>query len=477
MTARARLRGFAEPAQKAKDLPIRISLVYSLRVGMGVTQRSRELPPGPRAPAPINTARILKRPLRTLLGWRERYGDVFTVRVLLYGVGVHVCDPSAIREMLTGDQSDLHAGEANAALAPALGESSVLTLDGPEHLRQRKLLLPPLQKSAMHGFQATIRDIAAAEIGDWREGERFVMRERMGALTFDVIAHVVFGVTAPDRIERLRSALETLLGAPAVFVMPQVLRRDLGRWSPWGWLLRRVEDADALLYEEIAQRRAAPDLEDRTDVLSLLLRVRDEDGLPMSDVELRDQLMAMLLAGHETTAVGLSWAFDLLLNNPRVLDRLRDEIAGDDDTYLNAVITETLRVRPVVPITGRLLTEPRTIGGWELPAGIRVHPAIAVIHMREDLYRQPGEFRPERFLEGETESYGWLPFGGGIRRCVGASLAQAEMTEVIRAVVSSVELEPTRPGPESVVMHGFTMVPRHGTRVAVARSSRRSAMV
>jgi cytochrome P450 len=425
------------------------------------------LPPGPRAPAAINMARLVQRPLESLVGWRERYGDVYTVPLLVFGVGVYVCDPDAIREMLTGDQSDLRAGEANAPLSPVLGERSVLILDGREHLRQRKLLLPPFQGSAIQNFRTVIREVAEAEVDRWREGERFVMRERMRALTFEVIVRAVFGVTERERIERLRSALVSLLGMQAMFVLPNALRRDLGRWSPWGQFQRRLKAADALLYEEIARRRSETDLEDRTDVLSLLLRARDEEGEPMSDIELRDELMTMLLAGHETTATGLAFAFDLLLRNPRVLSRLRDELAGEDDTYLDAVVTETLRLRPVIDAAERTLSKPRTIGGWDLPAGIRVYPAIVVVQLREDLYPRPHEFRPERFVEEEATSYAWLPFGGGIRRCIGAALAQAEMAEVIRTVVSRVDLETTRPDPEPVVMRGITLVPRHGTPVRV----------
>jgi cytochrome P450 len=257
-----------------------------------------------------------------------------------------------------------------------------------------------------------------------------------------------------------------------IFVMPHALRRDLGRWSPWGQFRRRLKAADSLIYEEIGRRRGATDLEDRTDVLSLLLRARDEDGGAMTDVELRDELMTMLLAGHETTATGLAFAFDLLMREPRVLSRLRDELSGEDDTYLDAVVTESLRLRPVIDANERTLTKPRTIGGWDLPAGIRVYPAIVVVQLREDLYPQPHEFRPERFIEEEAKSYSWLPFGGGIRRCIGAALAQAEMAEVIRTVVSRADLEPTRPGREPVVMRGITLVPRHGTPVLVRRVAR-----
>ena len=429
------------------------------------------LPPGPRAPATVNSVRMARRPLQSLLGWRERYGDVFTVPLLVFGVGVYVCDPDAIRGMMTGDQSDLHAGEANEPLSPVLGKKSVLILDGPEHLRQRKLLLPPFQGSAVQHFRTVIREVAEAEVGRWQPGETFVMRDRMRALTFEVIARAVFGVTERERIERLRTALVALIDMQMTFLMPSALRRDLGGWSPWGRFQRRLKAADALLYEEISRRRSEPDLENRTDVLSLLLRARDEDDRPMSDVELRDELMTLLLAGHETTATGLAFAFDLLPRNPRVLDRLRDEVDGGGDTYLDAVVTESLRLRPVIDAAERTLMKPRTIDGWDLPAGIRVYPAIAVVHLREDLYPQPHEFRPERFIDEEARSYSWLPFGGGIRRCIGAALAQAEMAEVIRTVVSRVDLEPTRPEPEPVVMRGITLLPRHGTPVEVRRLS------
>jgi cytochrome P450 family 135 len=436
-----------------------------------VSRRGRygPLPPGPAAPAAINTLRLVQRPMESLLGWRERYGDVFTVPLLVFGVGVYVSDPVAIRGMLTGDQSDLHAGEANAPMSPVLGDKSMLILDGREHLRHRRLLLPPFQGSAVHNFRTVIRDVAETEVSRWRVGERFAVRDRMRALTFEVIVRAVFGVTEAARIERLRAALVSLLDMTNIFMLPERLRHELGGWSPWGRFQRRLRVADALLYEEIARRRADPDLEQRTDVLSLLLRARDEDGEPMSDRELRDELMTMLLAGHETTATGLAFAFDLLPRNPQVLARLRDELDGGDDAYLDAVVTETLRLRPVIDAAERTLTKPRTIGGWDLPAGIRVYPAIAVVHRREDLYPQAERFRPERFLEGKAESYAWLPFGGGIRRCIGAALAQAEMAEVIRTVVTRVDLEPTRPDSDPIVMRGVTLVPRHGTPVAVTR--------
>ena len=430
------------------------------------------LPPGPRAPAWVNHIRLTTRPIESLLSWHERYGDAVTVPLLIFGTGVYVRDPDAIRAMFTGDQSDHHAGEANAPLSVVLGERSVLVLDGPEHLRQRRLLLPSFQGAAVHGYRKIIREVAAAEVARWRVGDRFAMRNRMRALTFEVIARVVFGVYEPERIARLHKALTAVLDAAPLIVLPALLRRDLGRFTPGGHLARLLKRADALVYEEVARRRQVPDLADRDDALSLLLSARDEDGQPMSDVELRDELMTMLLAGHETTATALAFAFDLLLHNHTVLARLADELADESDAYLNAVVAEALRLRPVIDAAERTLMRPMTIAGHDLPAGIRVYPNITAVHLREDLYPEPTAFRPERFLDGRTQSYSWLPFGGGIRRCIGAALAQAEIAEVLRVVLPRVTLRASRAHLDPVVMRGITLVPRHGTHVEVTARTR-----
>jgi len=426
----------------------------------------------------VNTVRFARRPLDCLIEWQRRYGDVFTVKLLVFGTGVYVGDPDEIRAMFTGDQSDLLAGEANAPLSMILGESSVLVLDGPEHLRQRKLLLPPFQGSHVKEFRDVIRELAEAEVGGWRDGDEFPIRERMRALTFEVICRAVFGVTEPQRVERLRAALLALIDMGPLLLIPEALRRiPLGPLGPWARFRRRLAAADALLYEEIELRRSESDLEQRTDVLSLLLRAHDEEGQPMSDLELRDELFTMLGAGHETTATALAFAFDLLLHNPETMARLRDELGSGDDAYLEAVGTETLRLRPVIDAAERTLTRPRVIAGYELPAGIRVYPGIALVHRRADLYPEPERFRPERFLDGKVESYSWIPFGGGIRRCIGAALAQVEIAEGIRTVVERVELEALSPEPDPVVLRNITLAPKHGAPVRVARklAPRRSA--
>jgi cytochrome P450 len=419
----------------------------------------------------VNSVRFAYRPLAVLREWRRRFGDVFTVRLLGFGAGVYVADPEAIRGLFTGDQSDLKAGEANSFMEPVLGAHSVLVLDGPEHLRQRRLLLPPFQGSRVAAFREVIRDVAEREIAGWVPGAELVLRERMRALTFEVICRAVFGVTQRDRVEGLRGPLVAVVDSSPLFMVSRAARADLGPLSPGGRFVRRLRAADAVLHKEIERRRSEPDLAERSDVLSLLLTARDEHGEAMTSSELRDELFTMLAAGHETTATGLAFAFELLLRNPGVLARLREELeAGEDDAYLDAVVKETLRLRPVLDAAERTLSAPRTVAGWELPAGVKVYPGIALVHMREDLYPRAREFRPERFLEDEAESYSWLPFGGGVRRCIGAALAQAEMAEVLRIAVPAVELRPLRERPDPVVLRGITLAPRHGVQVTVERS-------
>ena len=426
------------------------------------------LPPGPRAPSPLLTAQFVRRPREMLRRWQAKYGDAFTVKFVGFGQGVYVADPEAIRELFTGDQSDLLAGEANSFLEPIVGKHSVLVLDGPEHLRQRRLLLPPFQGSRVAGFRSVVREAAEREIDGWRPGSEIVLRDRMRALTFDVICRAVFGVTEPARVERLRTALAAVIDTNTLIIAFSALRKDLGPWSPGGRFKRRLAAADALLYEAIERRRGEPDLDERTDVLSLLMRARDEDGLAMSDEELRDELFTMLGAGHETTATSLSFAIEALLRHPDKLAALRAAIEEDGgDAWLEAVMRETMRLKPVIDAAERTLTKPRRVAGYDLPPGVKVYPAIVLVHHRADLYENPDSFRPERFLESEPESYAWLPFGGGIRRCIGAALAQAEMIEALRVIVPRVELEAVRDEEDPVVLSGVTLAPKHGVPVRV----------
>ena len=381
--------------------------------------------------------------------------------------------------MFTGDQSDLLAGEANSPLSPVLGQSSVLVLDGAEHMRQRKLLLPPFQGSAVNAFREVIREVAAAEIAGWREGDEFPIRERMRALTFEVICRAVFGVTEPERVERLRAALLAVIDMGALFFAPSVHpdRRGPSARGADSAPPRRRRRAD------LRGDRAPPasrDLEERTDVLSLLLRARDEDGRADERPSSSATSCSRCSPPGTRRPRPASRSPSTCCRATRTSGPPPRRAEGGDDDYLDAVVTETLRIRPVIDAAERTLAKPRTICGYDLPAGIRVYPAIACVHRREDLYPQADRFRPERFLDEATASYTWLPFGGGIRRCIGAALAQAEMAEVIRAVVRTVDLEPVRPELDPVVMRGITMVPKHGTPIrvrSVASRSRRAEPV
>jgi cytochrome P450 len=428
------------------------------------------LPPGTRAPSPIQTALFVRWPRQMLTRWHRRYGDAFTTHYLTFGRGVYVADPAAIKELFTGDQSDLLAGDANSFLEPILGKHSVLVLDGPEHMRQRKLLLPPFQGSRVNAFRSVVREVAEREVDRWHAGDELVMRDRMRALTFEVICRAVFGVTEPERVERLRAAFANLLDSSTILMALPLMQRDFGRWSPGHRFQRKLRAVDNLLYEEIERRRGETDLDERTDVLSLLMVARDEDGNAMSDAELRDELVTMLGAGHETTATSLAFAIELLMRHPGKLAALRAAIAEDGgDAWLEAVMRETMRVRPVIDAAERTLTKARRVAGYYLPPGVKVYPAIYLVHQRPDLYPAPERFEPERFLGTDAESYAWLPFGGGIRRCIGAALAQAEMIEALRVIVPRADLEPVRAKEDPVVLSGVTLAPKHGVRVRVLR--------
>ena len=388
----------------------------------------------------------------------------------MFGDLNYVADPAMIREIFSGDPSRFHAGEGNAEpLGPVLGDYSLLTLDGDEHMKQRKVLLPPFHGERIGRYVETMRGAAEREVATWPVGEAFPLRPAMQRVTLEVILRAVFGVNDDERRARFSDANARVDMASIPILFAPVLRRDLGRWSPWRRFLRARAVADGLIYEEIHRRRDEPDLEARDDVLSLLLQARHEDGSPMSDVELRDELMTIVGAGHETTATALCWAIELLGRNPRVERRLREELASGDggEAYLDAVMKETLRLRPVVVDVVRKLLRDEEIGGQRIPAGTWLVPAIAVVHQRPDVYPDPHEFRPERFLEGQPEPHTWIPFGGGIRRCIGASFAQTEIKVVLRTLLERSRLRPASRRPEVPRVRHVTIVPSRGARVVM----------
>jgi cytochrome P450 family 135 len=427
------------------------------------------LPPGPRGPAIYQSLRLMLQPIDFLERCLRRYGDMFTLKFIGMGSLVYVADPEIVKAIFTGDAKVFHAGEANEFMEPVLGAKSVLLLDEDEHLHQRRLLLPPFHGEQVRRYRELVAEIAAAEVARWPRGRPFPMRPRTQAITLEVILRAVFGIREAGRLDRLRVLLPRLLDHGTVIVWMPFLRRDLGPASPWRRFTLVRAEVDGLLLDEIRRRRAAADLSERDDVLSMLLQARGEDGEPMGEGELRDELMTLLLAGHETTATGLAWAFERLTRNPRAMSRLLESLDEDDDAYLEAVAKETLRARPVVYDVARKLAAPATVGGWKLPAGAYVVPSITAIHLLRDIYDQPDEFRPERFLDGDApDSYAWIPFGGGRRRCIGAAFATMEMKAVLREVLTRVEVRAADPKPERIKLHNVTLMPAKGAVVVVS---------
>jgi cytochrome P450 len=425
------------------------------------------LPPGPRIPRILQTVAFLAFGPRFLDACRRRYGGAVTLGTVFDSKFVMLFDPALVKELFQGSGEQLHAGEANALLGPILGERSVLLLDGSEHLRHRRLMLPHLHGKQLQAYADTIRDAADREIDSWPVGEPFALMPRMQSLTLQVIMSAVFGyrpgAESDELRKRLRAMIEPLAqprGIPLMMILGRLGSSRRGAAQRFENSRRAV---DEILYAEIERRRAEPDLAERDDVFSALLLAEDEDGERLSGREIRDELVTLLLAGHETTATGLAWTFDLLLHAPAVLERARD----GDEQYLDAVVKEALRVRPVIPGVGRVVRgEPFKLGGYVIPPGVEINPSIRMIHRRADLYPDPGAFKPERFLESDApDTYTWVPFGGGTRRCIGASFALMEMRIVLQRVLERASLRPADDEPEQIQFRAITLAPRNGTRV------------
>jgi cytochrome P450 len=429
-------------------------------------------PPGPSEPPFVQTLRWLTRPIAFLESGRRRYGDAFSVRFSGFQrPTVILSDPEVIRALYTEQAHTLPPGRS-VALLPILGPSSVLLLSGRDHLTRRKAMLPPFHGERMRSYEGIVREVAQREIERWPHGEPLALHPHMQAITLEVIMSAVFGVTDPQRRQRLRERLPLLLGETSSLTLQfrVLLARRFTHSEPLARLQQVMQEVDELLLDEIAQRRRDPQLDTREDILSLLMSVRFDDGddSGMSDRDLRDQLVTLLLAGHETTATALAWTFDLLLRHPAALARLVEEVdGGESDEYMRAVIAESLRLRPVVPLAGRRLAAELNIGSVTLAAGSDVTPAIWLTHTRPDLYPEPYAFRPERFLAEPPTTYGWIPFGGGIRRCLGASFAEFEMRVVLETILQRLQVEALSARAEHVARRNVTFSPRHGTRVRV----------
>jgi cytochrome P450 len=424
------------------------------------------LPPGPVEPPAIQTLRWLLRPIAFMESCRRRFGDAFSVRFLGFeSPMVMLSDPEAIRALYTVPEHGLPPGRT-VALRPVMGPRSLLLLEGREHLARRRLMLPPFHGERMRAYEPIVAEVAARDMDGWPEGRPFAIHPRMQAVTLEVILRAVFGVTDPARRARLADRLGGLLADTASVGLQfgVLLARRVGGPDPLARLRSLLGEIDELLAAEIADRRADP----REDVLSMLLAARFEDGGAMDDAELRDQLMTLLLAGHETTATGLAWTFDLLLRHPRALERLVAEVEAGEEEYLRAVVAESLRLRPVVPLAGRRLRAELRTNGCVIPPGTDVTPAIWLAHTREDRYPDPFAFRPERFLESAPATYAWIPFGGGVRRCLGAAFAEMEMRVVLAEVLRRRTLRPASRTAERVARRNVTFSPRTGTRVVAA---------
>lgn len=423
-------------------------------------------PPGPRLPVAVQTLLFSTRRHTWLPKLRRRYGDVVRLRIYPERSVVEIADVELIRAIFSGSNTVFHAGEGNVILKPVMGEHSVLLTDEDQHLRARKLLMPAFHGAALRGYRDMVSELADAEAARWPTGRPFPTHARMQALTLEVILRVVFGVAEGPRLDELRMLLGRLVDVGPIDILGWH-NPKLQRIGPWRRYARGQQRVDELLYAEIGERKLAGDLADRGDVLSRLLLVT-VDGERLSDVELRDQLVTLLLAGHETTATALAWALHELARHPALLDRAiraADGRTQEDDKYLEAVAKESMRLHPVISEVARKLTTDLVVGGYRIPAGHTVMPSIALVQGDPAHHADPEKFRPDRFLGEGPPTGTWLPFGGGVRRCLGAGFSLMEATVMLRSVLSRYRIAADRPRPEPAKARHITMVPARGARV------------
>ena len=474
MTARSSEQGFAAGLRDASLDGHGPGPDPNPTAGRDAVPPPRGLPPGPRAPAVVQSLAYLVAGGPFIQRCVARFGEAFTLRIVGLGTIVVVADPADIKAVFTAGPEVLDAGSGNRPIEILLGRRSVLVLDGAEHMRQRKLMLPSFHGERLAVYRGLIDRLAEDSLDGWPLGTPFPLLPEMQRLTLEIILRVVFGVADPERHAALRERIRVLVGYAASDEtgVRYVLRR-FGALRAWRAFARAHAAADELIYREIAERRARPTGGD--DVLSLLLQARDEDGQPMTDVELRDELVTLLVAGHETTATGLAWAFELLTHHPAAMARLTAEArAGEEERYAAAVVQETLRLRPPVGVMARRVRRPIVLAGRELAPGVRLVPAIPVVNHNPRVYPQPESFQPERFLEHAPDTYAWIPFGGGIRRCLGASFAQLEMRRVLHVVLRRAALRAADPEPDRPVRRAIVYPPRAGARVVLeSRGPRR----
>jgi len=417
-------------------------------------------------PGPLQSWLGIAYPIKSRQIMRKRYGSVFRSNDSIAGELFHIADRDLVEQMFKWKPAAYNVAEPREIMAPVVGPASLLLLDGDRHLRMRKLMLPPFHGQAIASYAELIEQITDREIDGWSVGETIRTRSVAQAITLEVMIRAVFGVSDPDRIAELKRRLPRLSSLNPVLL---AMQKDLGPLSPWGRFVRNRDRVDEILYEEIRQRRDDPDREAHNDILTLLLAAHDEEGEPLTDRELRDELITILLAGHETTATSIGWAFERLLRTPRVLERLTAEVkAGEGSEYLEATIKETLRVRPVVTEVFRSPSEPTQLGGYLFEPGSQLAVSISLLQCDPELYGpDPFAFRPERFLEGAPESYTWIPFGGGVRRCIGAPFALLEMKIAIARILTRTQLRTRRAKDEKASFRGVTVLPSRGGEAVV----------
>jgi cytochrome P450 len=437
--------------------------------------RTVRMPPALARPRLVQTLRFGLRPLEFNLQAREQLGDVWQVKLSSRDEPFIVtCHPDHVESLFKAKPADAPSLTGESPLRPILGPNSVLILVGDRHLRERKLLLPPFHGEAVQRYVEMISRVAEREIDRWPVGRPFALAPRMQAVTLDVIMGGIFGIEgkpSPGTPEyRIRQTFRRLLRISTKLVWQLVELQNLGRTEPRGVMRAVLNTADRELYAAIRARRLQDSAAGRTDVLSLLLQARDEHGQPLSDEHIRDELMSLVLAGHETTANSLAWTFERLVRSPDAYERLRSvtRSGGDDaDAYVEATIHEGMRMRPVIPMVVRMVMRPWQLGDYVVPARTPVAVSIVALHHREDVYPDPNSFRPERFLDRKPGTYTWIPFGGGIRRCLGATLAMAEQRVVLAAIARRTDMAALDPRPERARQRNVTMIPSRGGRVIV----------
>jgi cytochrome P450 len=430
---------------------------------MTAAQGPYDIPAGPKMSAARMTWKFLRDRAGTVPAYHQEFGDTFALNILPGPRRLVVfSDPADIKEIFAADPSQFHAGEGNAILKPVMGEHSVLLTDDGEHQRARKLLMPAFTGSSMRAYQPLVEAIAKVEVDSWHDGDTLVTLDRMNAITLDVILQVVFGVTDEARLAVLRPKVNRMVNIDAKMLLAWSYPR-LFKLPPWRGYFKNQQEVDDLLYAEIAERRAAHDtssdgLAGRDDVLSRLIQVGDSEGdEPLSDAEMRDQLVTLLLAGHETTASALSWTLHELGRNPEIHALAVEAADTGDDAYLEACLKESMRLHPIIDFVARTLQSDQVVAGRRLPRGTTVTPSIMLSHSREASFADAHLFKPERFTAGKVAANTWIPFGGGVRRCIGAAFSLMEGTVVLREVLQRYEVTAAEVAPNK--LRNITNVP------------------